>query len=61
MMGIMRRLKKKGRLAGVDRTGVLLCGLAAAAATPLSAHAQSIDYGALEQLFGEPVTTSVTG
>ena len=27
--------------------------------TPL--HAQSIDYGSLEQLFGEPVTTSVTG
>ena len=25
------------------------------------AHAQSVDYGALEQLFGEPVTTSVTG
>ena len=27
--------------------------------TPL--HAQSIDYGSLERLFGEPVTTSVTG
>jgi outer membrane receptor protein involved in Fe transport len=27
----------------------------------LPAHAQSIDYGALEQLFGEPVTTSATG
>jgi iron complex outermembrane receptor protein len=26
-----------------------------------AAHAQSIDYGALEQLFQEPVTTSVTG
>jgi iron complex outermembrane receptor protein len=26
-----------------------------------NAHAQSMDYGALEQLFGEPVTTSVTG
>ncbi|TAL04370.1 MAG: TonB-dependent receptor [Rhodospirillaceae bacterium] len=25
------------------------------------AHAQSMDYGALEQLFGEPVTTSATG
>ena len=24
-------------------------------------HAQTIDYGALEQMFGEPVTTSVTG
>jgi outer membrane receptor protein involved in Fe transport len=27
----------------------------------LQAHAQSTDYGALEQLFGEPVTTSATG
>lgn len=27
----------------------------------LEAHAQSIDYGSLEQLFGEPVTTSATG
>ncbi len=26
-----------------------------------AAHAQSIDYGSLEALFGEPVTTSVTG
>ncbi len=26
-----------------------------------AAHAQSIDYGAMEQLFGEPVTTSATG
>jgi len=26
-----------------------------------AAHAQSIDYQGLEQLFGEPVTTSVTG
>ncbi len=39
---------------------------AAAAALPLMlaavhASAQSIDYGSLEQLFGEPVTTSATG
>lgn len=27
----------------------------------IDARAQSVDYGALEQLFGEPVTTSVTG
>jgi len=26
-----------------------------------AAHAQSVDYGSLEQLFGEPVTTSATG
>jgi outer membrane receptor for ferrienterochelin and colicins len=28
---------------------------------PSSMHGQSVDYGALEQLFKEPVTTSVTG
>jgi iron complex outermembrane receptor protein len=33
--------------------------LAVAAALPL--HAQELDYEALEQLFGEPITTSVTG
>lgn len=37
-------------------SAVLLCALTAA---PLCA--QSLDYGALEELFGEPVTTSVTG
>ena len=39
--------------------------IAAVAALPLmvaaAAQAQSIDYGSLEQLFGEPVTTSATG
>ncbi len=38
---------------------------AAVAALPIlvaaSAQAQSIDYGSMEQLFGEPVTTSATG
>lgn len=34
-------------------------GLALAAAG--SAHAQSVDYGSLQQLFNEPVTTSATG
>src|SRR5690606_36623142 len=29
--------------------------------TSTSAHAQTMDYGSLEALFGEPVTTSVTG
>ncbi|WP_051341284.1 TonB-dependent receptor plug domain-containing protein [Azospirillum halopraeferens] len=39
---------------------VLLCGVAT---LPLAAPAgaQTIDYGSLEQLFGEPVTTSATG
>jgi outer membrane receptor for ferrienterochelin and colicins len=40
------------------------CVLAAAcilSVAALGAGAQSMDYGALEQLFGEPVTTSVTG
>jgi outer membrane receptor for ferrienterochelin and colicins len=43
--------------------GLLLAGVSAlaltAAVTPV--HAQSVDYGALEQLYGEPVTTSATG
>jgi iron complex outermembrane receptor protein len=37
--------------------GMLLAGLLAGT----GARAQSIDYSAMEQLFGEPVTTSVTG
>ncbi|WP_207483751.1 TonB-dependent receptor plug domain-containing protein [Arenibaculum pallidiluteum] len=39
--------------------GVL--GTATAIALALPAAAQTIDYGSLEQLFGEPVTTSATG
>ena len=42
----------------------LLCGLAMGAAAFMNlspAHAQTMDYGSLEQLFGEPVTTSATG
>ena len=35
--------------------------IAAVATTAVPAQAQSMDYGALEQLFGEPVTTSATG
>jgi outer membrane receptor for ferrienterochelin and colicins len=38
---------------------ILAAPLAAAGAIP--ALAQEVDYGALEQLFGEPVTTSATG
>jgi iron complex outermembrane receptor protein len=45
---------KKTLLAGVSATFAL--SLAATAA-----HAQSIDYGSMEQLFNEPVTTSATG
>ena len=40
----------------------LFAGAAAGLAlTALPASAQSIDYGSLEQLFNEPVTTSATG
>ncbi|MDB5455991.1 MAG: TonB-dependent receptor plug [Caulobacter sp.] len=45
-------MKKRNLLAAAS------AGLALAAST---AHAQSIDYGAMEQLFNEPVTTSATG
>lgn len=43
--------------------GLLLAGVSAAAlATGASTvRAQSVNYGALEELYGEPVTTSVTG
>jgi outer membrane receptor for ferrienterochelin and colicins len=46
------------------RRSVALAGSIAAmlmALLPSSIHSQSMDYGALEQLFKEPVTTSVTG
>jgi iron complex outermembrane receptor protein len=45
---------KKTLLAGVSATFAL-----SMAATAV--HAQSIDYGSMEQLFNEPVTTSATG
>ena len=38
-----------------------LTALAVAAFAAPAVHAQSIDYGSLESLFGEPVTTSATG
>ena len=41
------------------RSGAAWLGLMLSCAS--SAHAQSIEYGALEQLFGEPVTMSATG
>jgi iron complex outermembrane receptor protein len=42
---------------------LLLAGISAlaVAAEPFVANAQSVDYGSLEQLYGEPVTTSATG
>src|SRR5471032_1700683 len=44
---------------------VLSIGMAAAMALaglwPIPANAQSMDYGSLEKLFGEAVTTSATG
>ncbi|KQZ02877.1 hypothetical protein ASD21_21425 [Caulobacter sp. Root1455] len=49
---------KKTLLAGASATFAL--SLAALASTG-AAHAQSIDYGAMQQLFNEPVTTSATG
>lgn len=43
--------------------GLLLAGVSAFAITAISrtTSAQSVDYGSLEQLYGEPVTTSATG
>ncbi len=42
---------------------LLLAGVSALAITAVSSttRAQSVDYGSLEQLYGEPVTTSATG
>lgn len=59
-MGKMRSLNRRD-VAMLQRVGAMVCGLVAIIAASLPAAAQSIDYGALEQLFGEPVTTSVTG
>ena len=42
-------------------TQLLGVAILAFGAIQCPAHAQSVDYGGLEQLFGEPVTTSVTG
>ena len=43
------------------RASIIASPLVLVAALSSSAHAQSIDYGSLEQLFGEAVTTSATG
>jgi len=56
-----------GRLVPVGRADMARAGLvralllAGAAMLPVGARAQSMDYGALEQVFGEPVTTAATG
>lgn len=39
----------------------LASALGLLALKPTASHAQTVDYGALEKLFGEPVTTSATG
>ncbi len=38
-----------------------MAGLASAVLHPVAARAQAVDYGTLEQMFGEPITSSVTG
>ena len=53
-----------GKRTGRRRTILLSAGMvsfALIALAPSPSHAQSIDYGSLEQLFGEAVTTSATG
>ena len=40
---------------------LLLAGGALTALHPGAVRAQAVNYGALEELFGQPVTTSVTG
>src|ERR1700722_5895530 len=40
-------------------SALVILGLALLGPAPL--RAQAVDYGALEQIFGEPITTSVTG
>jgi outer membrane receptor for ferrienterochelin and colicins len=40
---------------------LLLASTALSATLPAAAYAQSVDYSTLEQMFGEPITTSVTG
>jgi outer membrane receptor for ferrienterochelin and colicins len=45
------------------KKNILMASVAAGLAlgAGAGAHAQSIDYGSLEQIFNEPVTTSATG
>jgi iron complex outermembrane receptor protein len=46
---------------GVGAKRLAACALAACAIASLTVHAQTVDYGALAELFGESVTTSATG
>ena len=41
--------------------GLLLAGAGCVSMHPAASYAQAVDYGNLEQVFGEPITTSVTG
>ncbi|HTF63754.1 MAG TPA: TonB-dependent receptor plug domain-containing protein, partial [Edaphobacter sp.] len=50
------RMSKQSSLALLGAVAALFVALA-----PLPLNGQSVNYGALEQLFNEPVTTSVTG
>ena len=49
------------RIAAIRALLLAAASAAALAASPPVAFAQSVNYGALEELYGEPVTTSVTG
>jgi outer membrane receptor for ferrienterochelin and colicins len=51
--------KTIGRKSSLALPGAVMAMFVALAPSPL--HGQSVNYGALEQLFNEPVTTSVTG
>lgn len=46
---------------GILRAGLFFLACLTFASSPKQAPAQTIDYGSLEELFGEPVTTSATG
>src|SRR5882724_6237834 len=54
--------KSQARSIGRRKLRALCAALSSLLAiSPVTLRAQTIDYGALEQLFGEPVTTSATG
>jgi outer membrane receptor for ferrienterochelin and colicins len=51
----------RSAVARIPQDRIVPCMLLASLLAGTAARAQSVDYGALEQLFGEAVTTSVTG
>jgi iron complex outermembrane receptor protein len=58
----MQHCVSSKRMAAIRFTSAALCAIGAYVVLGApNALAQPVDYGALEQLFGEPVTTSVTG